>query len=172
MSKLVIIRGNSGSGKTTVAKALQHKLGHNIMVISQDVIRRDMLRVKDGVDTKALSLLSELLVYGNNNCKFVILEGILYSQWYMPLFELAKRLFENNIWAYYYDLTFAETLIRHKSKSNRDDFGKKEMEKWWHEKDYIGIIPEKVISQDMSLTNTVEMILKDILHYNRNLSSR
>lgn len=84
MSKLVIIRGNSGSGKTTVAKALQHKLGHNIMVISQDVIRRDMLRVKDGVDTKALSLLSELLVYGNNNCKFVILEGILYSQWYMP----------------------------------------------------------------------------------------
>ena len=44
--------------------------------------------------------------------------------------------------------------------------------KWWHEKDYIGIIPEKVISQDMSLTNTVEMILKDILHYNRNLSSR
>lgn len=71
MSKLVIIRGNSGSGKTTVAKALQHKLGHNIMVISQDVIRRDMLRVKDGVDTKALSLLSELLVYGNNNCKFL-----------------------------------------------------------------------------------------------------
>lgn len=51
------------------------------MVISQDVIRRDMLRVKDAVDTKALSLLSELLVYGNNNCKFVILEGILYSQW-------------------------------------------------------------------------------------------
>ncbi len=50
MSKLVIIRGNSGSGKTTVAKALQHKLGHNIMVISQDVIRRDILRVKDGAD--------------------------------------------------------------------------------------------------------------------------
>ena len=45
----------------------------------------------------------------------------------MPLFELAKRLFANNIWAYYYDLTFAETLIRHNSKSNRDDFGKK---KW------------------------------------------
>lgn len=77
MSKLVIIRGNSGSGKTTVAKALQHELGHNVMVISQDVVRREMLRVKDGAGTKALPLLSELLMYGKNNYETVILEGIL-----------------------------------------------------------------------------------------------
>ena len=76
MSKLVIIRGNSGSGKTTVAKVLQHELGHNVMVVSQDV-RREMLRVKDGAGTKALPLLSELLMYGKNNCETVILEGIL-----------------------------------------------------------------------------------------------
>lgn len=164
MSKLVIIRGNSGSGKTTVAKALQHKLGHNIMVISQDVIRRDILRVKDGADTKALPLLSELLVYGKNSCEIVILEGILNSKWYMPLFELAKNLFGNNIWAYYYDLTFEETLIRHRTKINRDDFGKEEMQKWWNEKDFIEIIPEKIISQDISLSNTVEMVLKDIFN--------
>ena len=63
MSKLVIIRGNSGSGKTTISRELQHKLGHNIMVISQDVVRRDILRVKDGADTQALPLLSELLIY-------------------------------------------------------------------------------------------------------------
>ena len=64
MSKLVIIRGNSGSGKTTVAKAPQHELGHNVMVVSQDVVRREMLRVKDKAGTKALPLLSELLMYG------------------------------------------------------------------------------------------------------------
>ncbi len=162
LSKLVIIRGNSGSGKTTVAKALQHKLGHNIMVISQDVIRRDILWVKDGADTKALPLLSELLVYGKNNCEIVILEGILNSKWYMPLFELAKKLFGNNIWAYYYDLTFEETLIRHRTRSSKDDFGKEEMQKWWNEKDFIEVIPEKIISQDISLLNTVEMIIRDI----------
>lgn len=160
MSKLVIIRGNSGSGKTTVAKALQHELGHNIMVISQDVIRRDILRVKDGADTKALPLLAELLVYGKNTCEIVILEGILFSKWYMPLFELAKRTFGTQIRAYYYDLPFEETLIRHNSKSNKDDFGKAEMQRWWQEKDYIGMIPEKIITKDMSLTNVVEMILK------------
>lgn len=129
LSKLVIIRGNSGSDKTTVAKALQRKLEHNIMLISQDVIHKDTLRIKDGADTKALPLLSELLVYGKNNCWIVILEEILNSKWYMPLFELAKKLFGNNIWAYYYDLTFEKTLIRHRTKSNKDDFGKEEMQK-------------------------------------------
>lgn len=30
MGKLIILRGNSGSGKTTVARELQKKFGHNI----------------------------------------------------------------------------------------------------------------------------------------------
>ena len=52
MGKLIILRGNSGSGKTTVAKALQKKLGRNTMLISQDEVRRNMLWVDDGIDTK------------------------------------------------------------------------------------------------------------------------
>ena len=46
MSKLIMLRGNSGSGKTTIAKELQKHFGRNTMLISQDVIRRDMLWVK------------------------------------------------------------------------------------------------------------------------------
>ena len=66
MHKLIVLRGNSGSGKTTVAKELQKVLGSNTMLISQDVIRRDMLNVKDGKDTLAIPLLMELLRYGRN----------------------------------------------------------------------------------------------------------
>ena len=47
MSKLIILRGNSGSGKTTVAKALQEKLGYNTMRISQDEVRRNMILLKE-----------------------------------------------------------------------------------------------------------------------------
>lgn len=162
LPKLVIIRGNSGSGKTTIAKTLQHTLGHNIMLLSQDVIRRDLLRVKDGADTKVLPLLSELLVYGREHCEIVILEGILYSEWYLPLFEFAKTIFGNQIWGYYYDLSFEETLARHGTKNNRNEFGEEEMKEWWHEKDFIKIIPEKIISEEMSLKSTVEMIIDDI----------
>lgn len=46
--ELIILRGNSESGKTTVAKDLQQLFDQNTMPISQDVIRRDILKVKDG----------------------------------------------------------------------------------------------------------------------------
>lgn len=46
-SVLVVLRGNSGSGKTTIAKSLQEKLGARTMLISQDVIRREILKVRD-----------------------------------------------------------------------------------------------------------------------------
>lgn len=72
-----------------------------------------------------------------------LMRGHKNSKWYLPLFELSKKSFGDNIWAYYYDLTFAETLIIHRTKSNKDDFGKEEMLKWWNEKDFIEIIPEK-----------------------------
>lgn len=80
MKKLVILRGNSGSGKTTVARALQRKIGFNTMLISQDEIRRNMLWVKDGIDTKALPLMIELLKYGYEHSDIVILEGIMYDE--------------------------------------------------------------------------------------------
>ena len=65
--------GASGSGKTTVAKELQKKFGYNTMLISQDEIRRNILRVKDGIDTKALPLMIELLKYGYEHSDIVIL---------------------------------------------------------------------------------------------------
>lgn len=105
MSKLIILRGNSGSGKTTVAKALQEKLGYNTMRISQDEVRRNMLWVKDGKDTKALPLMAELLKYGKVHSELTILEGIMYEEWYSPLFKLANELYESNIYAYYFDIS-------------------------------------------------------------------
>lgn len=126
-SRLIMLRGNSGSGKTTVAKALQEKFGRNTMRISQDVVRREMLKVTDGPDAKALPLLQELLRYGAAHSPVVILEGILNAEWYAPLFQTAKETFGDHIHAYYYDLPFVETLKRHQTKPNRHAFGEAAM---------------------------------------------
>ena len=162
MSKLIILRGNSGSGKTSVAKELQRQIGRNTLVLPQDTVRREMLWAKDGYDTSALPLLISLLQYGYKNNTVVILEGILNSKWYRPLFEEAVILFGTDIYAYYYDLPFEETLKRHETKEERFEFGEKEMRRWWNEKDYIGLIPEKTISKEMSLETVVNMILSDV----------
>lgn len=163
-SKIIILRGNSGSGKSTAAKALQKRLGRGTLLISQDVVRREMLWVSDGQDTKAIPLLINLIKYGKENCDFVILEGILNSRWYKELFEQIKAEFGSNVYAYYYDLPFEETLLRHKTKPNCNEFGEEEMKKWWNEKDYIGIIQEKMINKETSLDAAVNMIFNDVIN--------
>lgn len=163
MKKIIIIRGNSGSGKTSVSKALQHKIGRNTLLISQDIIRRKMLWVKDGVNTQASSLLEHLIKYGYENCDVTIIEGILNSRWYTSLFEHIIELFkEENVYAYYYDISFEETLRRHNTRDCKCEFGEEEMKRWWNEKDYIGIIKEKVLLEHLSLDEVVEQILSDI----------
>ncbi len=162
-AKLIILRGNSGSGKTTTAKALQKKFGHGTMLISQDVVRREMLFVKDGPDTEAIKLLNELILYGKKHCDIVILEGILNSRWYRKLFENLHDEFGNQIFAYYFNIPFEETLNRHKQKPNAHEFGEKEMRKWWNEKDLIGMILEVCIHKELSLTEIVNIVYQDVV---------
>lgn len=161
-AKIIILRGNSGSGKTTIAHRLQKELGQGTLVISQDVIRREMLWVNDGADTKALPLLIDLVQYGRQHCEFVILEGILNSNWYRDLFEAILSEYGTNIFAYYYDLPFEETLQRHQTKPNCNDFGEDAMRRWWNDKDYIGMISEKSLSAELSIDETITMIMDDI----------
>ena len=132
------------------------------MLIPQDMIRREMLWAQDKPNTEAVPLLIHLLKYGKQNSEITILEGILYSDYYKPLFETAIQEFGSNIFAYYYDIPFEETLLRHNTKPNRFDFGEEDMRRWWREKDYIGIIPETNITSDVSFDDTVEMIYRDV----------
>lgn len=162
MSKLIILRGNSGSGKTTVAKELQKKFGRNTMIISQDMVRREILKVNDGPKTEALPLMQELLNYGKKHSAITILEGIMYADWYQPLFECAVREFGDEIYAYYFELPFEETLKRHQARSKCNDFGEEEMRGWWREKDFLGFIKENVITKEEALVDIVERVYKDI----------
>lgn len=162
MSTLIILRGNSGSGKSSVAKMLQRKIGRNTLMIPQDIVRREMLYALDGKDTAALPLLIDLITYGHSRCEYVILEGILNADWYEPLFTAAQKLFGNRIFAYYYDIPFDETVKRHKTRAKSSEFGETEMRGWWKEKDFISIIPETVLNKDITLESAVNMIFQDI----------
>lgn len=164
MQKLIILRGNSGSGKTTVAKLLQNKIGPNTMVISLDMVRMQILHVwgKEGIE-KSLPLMIELLKYGKSHSEVTILEGILPSIEYSPLFEVAIEEYGNNIFSYYWDIPFEETLIRHRTKPNCNDFGEEDMKRWWQEKDYLDTIPQTIIEKDLSLDDTVKLIYSDIM---------
>lgn len=98
MKKLVILRGNSGSGKTIVAKKLQEKFGPNTMRLSHDMIRMEVLHVwgDEGI-AKSEPLMINLLKYGRKNSEITILEGILPANEYHRLFESAIEEYGQNI---------------------------------------------------------------------------
>lgn len=158
MHRLIMLRGNSGSGKTTVAKELQELFGRGTMVLSQDMIRREVLKERDGIDPPALPLIKQLLEYGSSNCEVVILEGIFIADWYRELFETAIELYGSDIYAYYFDIPFEETVRRHQTRSKAAEFGADEMREWWKEKDYLELIKESIITEGMSKDEIVNEI--------------
>ena len=162
MPKLITIRGNSGSGKTTIAQELQKKLGHGTMLISQDVVRREMMYLQDRPNNKAIDLIQTLVIFAREHCEIAILEGILSTELYDKVFTAIGDIYAHSIYAYYFDLTFEETLKRHLQKPNAGDFGEEAMRRWWNEKDFLPNITEKVLLAEMSKDYIIDLILNDV----------
>lgn len=85
--------------------------------------------------------------------------------WYLSLFRQAEELFGKEIFAYYFDISFEETLIRHKQR-HISSFGEKQMRSWWKEKDYINFISKTKFSSQTTLRQEIEKIMKDISYVN------
>jgi len=158
-SKLIIIRGNSGSGKSTVAKKLQHKLGYGTMLIPQDVIRREILRVKEVDGNPSIDLIMQIAKFGKDIGYNVIIEGILFKKRHKMMLMRLIQEFDKS-YVYYIDIPFEETLRRHQSKSV--DFGEAEMRDWWHEKDYLGVYKEVLVDESLNEDEIVSMIFKNV----------
>lgn len=153
---LIIIRGNSGSGKTTIAQQLQKELGPGTMLISQDVIRRDIMYTKDREGNPSIQLIQNIAIYGKENCKHIIIEGILGNKIYQAMLHELISFFNNRAIVCYFDIPFEETIKRHLTKPNAHEFGVQKMEDWWLEKDYLGVPNEIICTEQHTQT--------DILH--------
>lgn len=151
--------------KASVAKALQRKFGSNTMLLSHDMVRIEILHVwgQEGI-IKSEPFMINLLKYGKANSEITILEGVLPAKEYNKLFETAVEEYGQNIFAYYYDLPFEETLARHSTKPNRNDFGESDMRRWWKERDFLPMILEKVLDKDVSFEDAIEMIYNQVIN--------
>lgn len=161
-SKLIIIRGNSGSGKTTIAKKLQHHLGHGTLLIAQDVVRRDMLKVHDREGNLSIELIRQIAEYGKGRCEVVIVEGILYASRYGAMLKDLIHFYDQKANTYYFDLSFEETVIRHHSSSKKNDFGEDSLRAWWNPHDYLGVDGETLLTEEMSQDDLLKLMVKQL----------
>ncbi|QUR94266.1 AAA family ATPase [Macrococcoides canis] len=157
--KIVILRGNSGSGKTTIAKKLQKILGEKAILISQDVLRRKMLLPDAVVGEMSVKLNQAIVDFSVQHFEYIIIEGIYSNKKHGKWLKEYTQKFES--YAYYFDISFEETLLRHQNKVDVN-FGKEEMEQWYIKNDVLGIKNEKIILEKYTIEDTVSLILDDI----------
>lgn len=161
-AKFVVLRGNSGSGKTTIARRLKKEIFYNVMVIGWDTLRIDMFNRFDYIHRNKyiFDTLRTLSEYGWKNNFTVIVEGIYpLNQYKSVLTEISDNFSESHF--YYFDISFEETLRRHDTK-NQTEFGIEELRRWHIKGDSMDTANEKIIDEKMSEDEIVEMILKDI----------
>jgi predicted kinase len=159
---LIVLRGNSGSGKSTVAKMLQQSLGPNTLLIDQDKVRIEMLHTRDHPNNLAINLIKEIALYGYQHCDIVILEGILSTARYKDMLLELINQFSPNCYIYYFDIPFEETVKRHEMRAKRYDFSAEDMKRWWIEQDVLHLPNEQYIFSNSTQYETVQMILKQV----------
>jgi len=161
MSKLIILRGNSGSGKSTTAIRLRRELGYGTMLIPQDMVRREIVRVHDEMGNPSIQLMKDIALYGLKIGYDVVIEGILVRATYGEmLYELAE-LFDE-VYVYYFDILLEETFRRHKTKPNAHEFGEELMRELYVERDLLGLSKEVIFTENQAQDEILERILYDI----------
>ena len=77
--------------------------------------------------------------------------------------NLANELYGANVYSYYFDIPFEETVRRHQTRSKSQEFGEELMRQWWREKDFSPVLKEEVITCEMDADSIVEKVYVDLL---------
>ncbi len=156
---LVVLRGNSGSGKTTTAREVRLRCGRGIAIVSQDVIRRDLLREKDVPGGVNIGLIDAIARYALDRGYHVILEGILHSTHYGDMLGRLRDEHRGLTVGFYFDVPFEETLRRHASKPQAAEYGEREMRSWYRPLDLVPELEEHRIDASHSLDEAIELVI-------------
>lgn len=129
---LIVLRGNSGSGKSTVARLVQEEVGPGeCLVVPQDVVRRQLLNEADRAEAAGIDLLRTIAAWGLARGLVVVIEGIMNAGRYQRTLEqLAASAARPHFFAW--DVPLDETLRRHATRAKAEAFTADEMSGWYH----------------------------------------
>lgn len=160
-TRLVVLRGNSGSGKSSVAKALREAYGRGVAWVSQDIIRRMILQEKDRPGGVNVGLIDLVARHSLDHGYHAVVDGIFYADRYEQMLAGLCRDHIGLSYFYYLDISLDETLRRHSTRPQATDFGPNDMRDWYRAQDHLATIPERTIPETSTLQETVALILAE-----------
>ncbi|GAA2718559.1 MULTISPECIES: AAA family ATPase [Streptomyces] len=160
-TRLMVLRGNSGSGKTTTARAVRERYGSGLAIVSQDTVRREILYEAHGPVRATPGLIDVITRQCLDEGFHVILEGIFSAgRWGELLHRLAAD-HRGTSRFFYFDLPFDETLRRHATRPEASEFGESKMREWYGPADLLDGMDETLIKQGSTLEETVRTVMAE-----------
>ncbi|MFI8890481.1 kinase [Streptomyces paradoxus] len=160
-TRLVLLRGNSASGKSSVAAGVRERFGRGLALVGQDNLRRVVLRERDRPGAANIGLIDLTARYALDAGYHVVVEGILYADRYGEMLARLRADHRGPTHAYYLHVPFERTLLRHATKPIANELGEAELRDWYRELDLLPGGTETVIGPDSTLRETVDRIMRD-----------
>ncbi|MGW7094273.1 AAA family ATPase [Streptomyces sp. NPDC054874] len=160
-TRLIVLRGNSASGKSSVAAGLRDSFGRGLAVVGQDNLRRTVLRERDRPGAANIGLIDLTARYALDAGYHVVVEGILYADHYGDMLARLRTDHRGPTYGYYLDVPFAETVARHATKPIADEVDENRLRDWYRPRDVLPDGVETVIGPDSVLAGTVDRIMRD-----------
>jgi predicted kinase len=159
---LVVLRGNSGSGKSTVARGLRDALRDKVIWIEQDYIRRIVVGETGGEPQPLTAVLIEAMA----SCALergyvVVVDGILDAHRYGAMLGRLREACQGRVGYYYFSIPFDETVRRHATRQLADVVSAEEMRGWYRDNDVLGFVDEQVVHSNATVQQTVERLIQD-----------
>jgi predicted kinase len=160
-TRLVVLRGNSASGKSSVAAGIREHYGRGVALVGQDYLRRTLLRERDRAGAANIGLIDAVARYALDSGFHVVVEGILNAGRYGSMLARLRDDHRGLTRCYYLDVPFEETLRRHATKPVAEEFGEPELRSWYRPLDLLPGGDETVVPAESTLPETVARILRD-----------
>ncbi|MGN6576122.1 MAG: AAA family ATPase [Nocardioides sp.] len=156
---LIVLRGNSASGKSTVASELQRNLGPGTANIGQDHFRRVVLREHDVANGDNVGLLENNIRYCASIGYNVIVEGILVASHYREMLcrVIAEHAGPSHV--FYLEVSLDDALRRHEERPLGMEVSPEEFRRWYVPSDLLGVPGEIVLDASADLRVTVGAIM-------------
>lgn len=158
-TRLVVLRGNSGSGKSTVARALRQRVGAGLAWVEQDYIRRRLLAEHDRPGMANIGLIDLTVRYALDAGYHVILDGILPAAHYRRMLTDLHRAHQGLTWHGYFDIPLAETQRRHLGRSWSSEVGVERLADWYLPGDLLSGVDQTVIHADLTADDAADLII-------------
>ncbi|MFF3229123.1 AAA family ATPase [Nocardia suismassiliense] len=163
---LVVIRGNSGSGKSTVAAAVRRRFERGACaLVAQDTVRREMLGESDDPGAFNIRLIEQIATSCLREGLVVIVEGILTADKYGLMLErlagAARPLF------YSFDLTLEQTHARHAGRAQAASITEEMITEWYRPWKPLTFVDEIRLDGGWTVEALTERIWTDITRARR-----